>query len=234
MSPTAPQPSERPLRADAQRNRERIVAAARELFAAQGLDVPLDAIARRAGVGIATLYRRFPDREAVACAVALDAFQGVDRLARHALDDGGGGLRGFLAAVADRRIGVLMAGLMPVLTELAPSAELTAAFQALLTSVSDLIAHAQRTGELRPDVSADDVMLLVALLTRPLEGIPLGYAAAVTPRLLHLLLEGISPRPHATPPPPAPPAPEGYVGFRPPAQRRRQPAAGNTRVHDAS
>jgi AcrR family transcriptional regulator len=55
-------PDDRALRADAERNRERIVAAAREVFAERGLTAPLDEVARRAGVGVATLYRRFPTR----------------------------------------------------------------------------------------------------------------------------------------------------------------------------
>src|SRR5829696_2163921 len=63
------EPNARLLRADAERNRERILAAAREVFAERGLDAPFDAIAQRAGVGQATLYRRFPRREdlIVAC-----------------------------------------------------------------------------------------------------------------------------------------------------------------------
>src|SRR5207244_6832248 len=60
------------LRADARRNREQLLAAARDVFVEQGADAPLDEIARRAGVGIATLYRRFPDRAALLRAVALD------------------------------------------------------------------------------------------------------------------------------------------------------------------
>src|SRR5881227_1235599 len=62
----------RPLRADARRNREQLMAAARDVFVEQRPDAPLDEIARRAGVGIATLYRRFPDRAALLRAVALD------------------------------------------------------------------------------------------------------------------------------------------------------------------
>ncbi|HEX7609109.1 MAG TPA: helix-turn-helix domain-containing protein, partial [Solirubrobacteraceae bacterium] len=54
---------ERPLRRDAERNRQRVLAAARELFAERGLDVTLDDIARGAGVGVGTVYRRFPDKE---------------------------------------------------------------------------------------------------------------------------------------------------------------------------
>ncbi|MDQ3787939.1 MAG: TetR/AcrR family transcriptional regulator, partial [Actinomycetota bacterium] len=60
------------LRADARLNRDRILDAARQAFAARGLDVPMAAIARRAGVGVATLYRRFPTREALITAVFGD------------------------------------------------------------------------------------------------------------------------------------------------------------------
>ena len=58
-----PAPTPRPLRADAERNRRRILDAARELFAAKGLEVGLDEIARHAGVGVGTAYRRFPSKD---------------------------------------------------------------------------------------------------------------------------------------------------------------------------
>src|SRR5688572_25450825 len=69
------------LRADAQRNREQIIDAARALFVERGADVPMEEIAHRAGVGVGTLYRRFPDREALIRAVALDTFRRVVALA---------------------------------------------------------------------------------------------------------------------------------------------------------
>ncbi|HEY2593522.1 MAG TPA: helix-turn-helix domain-containing protein, partial [Chloroflexota bacterium] len=70
-------PPTRTLRADAQRNRDKLLSAATQAFAAEGEDVPLEAIAARAGVGIGTLYRHFPSREALVCA----AFRGeVDAL----------------------------------------------------------------------------------------------------------------------------------------------------------
>src|SRR5579863_2702696 len=65
-------PAPRRLRADALRNRQHVLAAARDVFVELGPDAPLDEVARRAGVGIATLYRRFPDRESLQRAVALD------------------------------------------------------------------------------------------------------------------------------------------------------------------
>jgi AcrR family transcriptional regulator len=195
----------RRLRADARRNRARIVAAATELFAEQGIDVPLDAIARRAEVGIGTLYRRFADRDEVAQAVALDAFATVTQLARDAVaSEPDSALRTFLHAVSERRIGVLMASLLPVLPELPTSAELAETFGAMLAAVEALVDHAHGTGELRPDVTAEDVMLLLALLTRPLQRLPIPYSAAVTPRLLHLVLEGIMPSDRTSTPPAAP------------------------------
>src|SRR5947209_18997467 len=77
----------RGLRADARRNREHVLAAAREVFVEQGADAPLDEIARRAGVGIATLYRRFPEREALIRAVVLDVLAGIAEQAQRALAD---------------------------------------------------------------------------------------------------------------------------------------------------
>src|SRR4051794_29077547 len=68
---------ETPLRADARRNRDQIIAAARVIFVEQGADVPMEEIARTAGVGVGTLYRRFPDRDALIRAVAVDNFDRV-------------------------------------------------------------------------------------------------------------------------------------------------------------
>src|SRR5439155_5559979 len=73
------------LRQDAQRNRERILEAAREAFKEHGLDAPLDEIARRAGVGIATLYRRFPTRDALIEEVFVDGIRSFEQLAEDAL-----------------------------------------------------------------------------------------------------------------------------------------------------
>src|ERR1700737_4909484 len=75
----------RPLRRDAQRNRELLVAAAREVFAQRGVDVALDEIARRAGVSIGTLYNRFPTRAALVEAVFVDRLEAVVALGEEAL-----------------------------------------------------------------------------------------------------------------------------------------------------
>jgi AcrR family transcriptional regulator len=96
------------LRADAQRNRDRIIAAARDAFLETGPDVALDAIAHRAGVGNATVYRHFADRDELVLAVALSA---IDRIIAHAdlaiaaEPDAFEALRRFAFKAADERIG---------------------------------------------------------------------------------------------------------------------------------
>src|SRR4051794_12277532 len=83
-SGAADDPGARRLRADARRNRQQLLAAARDVFVEHGPDAPLDEVARRAGVGIATLYRRFPDRATLQRAVALDVLARAAEVARRA------------------------------------------------------------------------------------------------------------------------------------------------------
>src|ERR687889_852635 len=91
----------RPLRADAERNRARILAAASEVFAERGLDVSLDDIAAHAGVGVGTVYRRFPDKDALIDALFEDKIADVERVAREALEieDPWEGFETFMRAV---------------------------------------------------------------------------------------------------------------------------------------
>ena len=98
-----PLSAERPLRAYARRNRLKVLEAAREAFAAEGIVVPLDDIARRAGVGAGTVYRHFPTKEALFEAVVADQLQLLVGDAREALraDDAGEAFFGFLATVID-------------------------------------------------------------------------------------------------------------------------------------
>src|SRR3954466_13334717 len=82
------------MRADARRNRGLLVAAAKEVFIEDGVDAPLEEVARRAGVGIATLYRRFPDRQALMRGVALEVLEQVAAEARPRLAGEPAGVRG--------------------------------------------------------------------------------------------------------------------------------------------
>jgi AcrR family transcriptional regulator len=210
MPPSAPPGRQHraPMRADARRNRKRILDAAVELFAEQGVEVPLEAIARRAEVGIATLYRRFPERDALVRAVALRAFSAVRELAEASTAASDDILRAFFLGIADLRVGVLMASLLPAIAELEADAELQDTFEQMEAAIAALAAAAHEAGELRLDAGPDDIMLLLAMITRPLDGVPEAYTDAITPRLLHLVIEGLQPKAASTTPPPAPPRPD--------------------------
>jgi AcrR family transcriptional regulator len=205
-----PRTDPRPLRADARRNRERILAAAREVFVEQGLAAPLDAIAQRAGVGIGTLYRRFPDRESLVRELALDAFVAVRGAADAAVGATGTGstvMKRFFQRIAELRLGVLMATLFPVVeTQVRTDAKVAEAAGKLALAMDRVVEVARDAGELRADVTADDVIGLLAMLTRPLPGMPPAFAEQLTPRLLHLIAEGLE-SPVATPAPPVPDRP---------------------------
>jgi AcrR family transcriptional regulator len=160
------------LRADAVRNRERILAAARELFADEGADVPLDEIARRAGVGNATLYRNFPDRTALIRQVGLFVIERTLARARAALADEGDPFQAicdFVHGTADEHIGALYTMLSGVVTE-----ETEVAYFALKQQVSEvlgqLMARARAAGSLRDDVAPGDLFVALGRLTRPMPG----------------------------------------------------------------
>ena len=152
------------MRADAVRNRERVLAAARDEFAAHGLGVPIDDIARAAGVGAGTVYRHFPTKEALYEAILL---QRVEALASEAtslasLDRPGDAFFGFLASFAnegnDNRAlaEALASGGVDVATSLA------AASRSLEHALAELLARAQAAGAVRADVSSADLLGLLA------------------------------------------------------------------------
>lgn len=190
---TAPTGPARPLRADARRNRDRIVAAATELVLTEGVDVPMSVVARRAGVGVATLYRRFPNRRALAETVAVDACAAIRReaLTESTEDAPAGSMRRFLLAVARMRVGVVMAGLHPLLGDFDGEGPLADAQREMLAAVQAAVDLAKRRGELREDVSAEELMLVIALLTRPLPGVE--DTPGLAPRLLMMGIEGLEP-----------------------------------------
>src|SRR5688572_4987208 len=152
---------ERSLRADAERNRQRIVEAARAVFAERGLDAPLDAIAERAGVGQATLYRRFPTREdlVIACfAPKLAEYaEAVEEALR--LPDA---WEGFCAYV-ERICGMQAAdqGVQDVLTSTFPTDRAVEAQRArAYEGLTELARRAQAQGALRADFVPEDIVLV--------------------------------------------------------------------------
>ncbi|MGW1075683.1 TetR/AcrR family transcriptional regulator [Streptomyces sp. NPDC002537] len=159
------------LRADAVRNRERIVAAAREVFVEHGVDTSLDLIARRAGVGNATLYRHFADRAELIRHVTLFV---LDRLADRAEaaraeePDAFHALSRFVHAAVDERVGALCSLFAESVDPTHP--DHIAASERLDSALEELMAAARASGQLRADVALGDVMIALAQLTRPLPG----------------------------------------------------------------
>jgi AcrR family transcriptional regulator len=159
-------------RADAKENRRRLLIAARDLFVEQGPGVALDEIARRAGCGIATLYRRFPDRPALMRAVVLDALNQAVEQAREAADeepDRFAALVRYMHATLDLRTAAVIPALLDVIA-LNDDAELAKARERGSRNVQYLIDAAHEEGSLRRDVTFGDIGTLLVRLSRPLPG----------------------------------------------------------------
>ncbi|MFD3332415.1 TetR/AcrR family transcriptional regulator [Streptomyces sp. NPDC058700] len=180
-------------RADALRNRERIVTAAREMFVEFGPQVPYDEVARRAGVGNATLYRNFPERTDLVHEVVLSIMGRVTGIAVRAAEeeaDTFAALRRFTHAAADERIGALCPMLDGAFDSEHP--ELTVERERLEEAVQALVDRAQRSGRLRSDVGVGDLMVAVSQLTRPLPGTACGTTFdQFVHRHLQLFLDGL-------------------------------------------
>jgi AcrR family transcriptional regulator len=176
----------KPLRSDARRNRERLLEVARAAFAADGLSVPLDEIARRAGVGPGTLYRHFPAKEVLFEAVLQDRLQ---RLADEAwalrdAPDPGAALLGFIdRLVAEATLKKdLVDALASAGTEI--SAGLAETGARIRAGVEQLLVRAQASGAIRDDIGVEDLMTIVAsmlfaLRARPVQAADPGRAVAV-------------------------------------------------------
>ncbi|MET7858436.1 TetR/AcrR family transcriptional regulator [Streptomyces sp. NPDC005318] len=187
---TAPRRTPRP-RADALRNRERIVTAAREMFVEFGPDVPLDDVARRAGVGNATLYRNFPDRAALTHEVVLSVTSRITERAEEAAGEADpfAALSRFVHAAADERIGALCPMLSGGFDTCHP--ELHAERRRLEEAVEGLVARAMSAGRLRTDIAVGDVLVGLSQLTRPLPGTACLDIDRFTHRHLQLFLDGL-------------------------------------------
>jgi AcrR family transcriptional regulator len=182
----------RPLRADARDNRRRLLEAARDAFIERGAGASLEEIARRAGTGIATLYRRFPDRRALIREVALDALQRTAEEARLAAAEEPD-LFAALARYMHRAIDMRIAAVIPALLGQVPfDDEIARARQAGLAAVQALVDAAHRAGALRPDVTSGDIGMLTVRLSRPLPGeFPPEVDRRLSHRHLALVIDGL-------------------------------------------
>ncbi|MFG3662089.1 TetR family transcriptional regulator [Streptomyces sp. NPDC047706] len=216
-------PRTAPLRVDAQRNLEHVLRAAREVFGELGYGAPMEDVARRARVGVGTVYRRFPSKDVLVRRIAEEETSRLTDQARAALgqeDEPWSALSRFLrtsvASGAGRllppqvlRVGVADEGepdearvpqqrTQPAGGELRlvpepPAATDDAGAAELLDVVGRLVERARAAGELRPDVSVADVLLVIATAAPALPD-PAQQAAA-SARLLDILLEGLRSRP---------------------------------------
>jgi AcrR family transcriptional regulator len=153
----------RPLRADARRNRERVIAAARRVFGEQGRDAQMDDIARAAEVGVGTVYRHFPTKEALLEALAVDAFERITVIAQENLASVADPWEAFTQTLwrgaeilaADRALSQVMAEIPgPVPVGLDTQRELNEA-------MAELLRRAIEAGALRPDAVLDDMSMVM-------------------------------------------------------------------------
>ncbi len=183
----------RPLRRDAERNRQRILRAAAEVFTERGLQATLDDVARRAGVGVGTVYRRFPDKEALVEALFTERLDALVGYAEHGLADPDpwAGLVWFLGQAATVIAGDR--GLRQILMFATYGRDrVDQARVRMLPVVTAMVQRAQQAGEVRADLRPTDVPLIEFMLGAAAE-----YAGQVRPeiwrRYLALILDALRP-----------------------------------------
>jgi AcrR family transcriptional regulator len=182
---------ERPLRADARRNRERILVAARGACARHGANVQIDDVAREAGVGVGTVYRHFPTKDALIEALVAEKFRLTSDNIRAALEIEDP-WESFCAALRTNA-GVMAAdaGLRDALIRLGPLAHHTdEQFTELNAVAGEIVRRAQAAGALRADVTVDDIGALMAGLCTTMAHPELNWR-----RHLELLLDGLHTKP---------------------------------------
>jgi AcrR family transcriptional regulator len=180
----------RPLRADAARNREQIMRATVEMVLEFGHAVPMEVIARRAGVGVATLYRHFPDRANLYLHVQLDVLTRLTEEAAAAMreeKDAFGALARYMHTAVDLRVSAIV----PMLADRLPeNADVERARARSRAATEALVAYAHRERALRPEVSTVDIALLVVRVSRPIPGVSTAENLELSHRHLELLLDG--------------------------------------------
>jgi len=179
----------RRLRADAARNRARVLEVAYDTFAAEGLSVPIDEIARRAGVGAGTVYRHFPTKEALFQAVVQDRVATLVHEGRALLKSVGPGeaLFTFLRSIvlkwgaADRGLVEALAGLGIEIESAAPDAE-----HSFLWTLDELLRAAQRAGTARSDIGVKEVKAIL-VGCQAMEA----YNSALAERVTDVVVDGL-------------------------------------------
>lgn len=188
---TTADPELRPLRRDAERNRLKILAAAREIFAERGLEATLDDVADRAGVGVGTVYRRFASREVLVDEIFAEELDGLAALAAECghEPDGWSGFARFLEEATERL--ALNRGLCQItLTSTHGRARVEHCRERISPAVELLVERAQAEGQLRSDLAVTDVPLLMEMLAGAAD-FGRGAAPDLWRRYLTVLLDGL-------------------------------------------
>ncbi|HWC25635.1 MAG TPA: helix-turn-helix domain-containing protein [Solirubrobacteraceae bacterium] len=187
--------SPRPLRADARRNREKVVAAAAAAFAESGLEAQVEDIARRAGVGVGTVYRHFPTKEALVDALAVAHFGRLAGMIEAALEERGDAWEIFSATIwrtATAAAGDVawceLIGGHPSAVDAAASGR-----ERLAAATATLVERAQRAGAMRDDVTVADIRTIMCgfghVAAAQRAGAPLDWK-----RYLRIALDGLRAR----------------------------------------
>ena len=189
---TEPHPPEgdRALRADARRNRAAVIEAAKQLFAEQGLDAQMPDVAKLANVGVGTIYRHFPTKDELIAALVGERF---DRLAQKAHEgienpDPWDGIADFIRFSAE--IQAEDRGLCEVMGSRPEMMDVAARGADLPELCEQLVRRAQRTGQLRRDLTWEDIPMIACGLGR-IAQTDIGPAAGRWPRFVEIVLDGI-------------------------------------------
>jgi AcrR family transcriptional regulator len=189
------QETQAPLRADARRNREQIIEAARDLFVRHGPDVPMEEIARTAGVGVGTLYRRFPDREELIKAVSLDNFERLAEVAGRIEaeePEPSKALMTLLYTSLELRLGITMTAISPRASmAVQDSPEIQRNRDKVMTVATRLLHRAQAVGTMRRDIEIGDVVLMLILVARLIPPTDNALSEMVFQRLAMLTMDGL-------------------------------------------
>jgi AcrR family transcriptional regulator len=188
----------RPLRADAQRNRARLLEAAEAVFAAEGISVPVDLIAEKAGVGVGTLYRHFPTKEKLFEAILIGRIDEIaeDARVRINAEDAGAAFFAFLTHLVEES--TLKRDLIQALLGAGVEIELAVAGSKanLEEAVGRLLEVAQQAGAVRSDVSSAVVLSLVGATCIAADQHP--RTADLPEGILAIICDGLRPQPGIT------------------------------------
>jgi AcrR family transcriptional regulator len=189
-SVSKPDSGDRTLRADARRNREAVIAAAKKLFADEGLDAQMPDVAKSAKVGVGTVYRHFPTKDDLIAALVAERFARLAQKGREGLetDDAWAGLSEFIRFAA--QIQADDRGLCEVMGSREDLMDAAARAAGLPELCDQMVKRAQRAGQLRRDLAWEDIPMIACGLGRITQAAE-GPATGRWPRLLEIVLDGL-------------------------------------------